>query len=185
MIERSWTSVLTEESYMARSSTARKKAVEPIVSGTSTFLGATCVVPQIIEGVAIGIIKDLQMLCELYKKEGEEELKEIVPRELTIDMSQSWPEDPVEKKNPRYGTYVGIGLGEHGMNLGFLMIPVVEFLKKHFEKIGKSPVELSGDRDSYMTMGGMVNPSETVFITPKGVFSISRTHTYFIARKVS
>lgn len=116
------------------------------------------------------ILDDLDGLCDLFKKSGERGFEQL--RETTISSWVDWNQGTGE-------TYVGLGLGNGFLGLGFLENDVVTALKVRFIKMGASVTKISksGSTTTYSTSGEL-------YATSKGTYAIIHTHSWFIKKRI-
>lgn len=132
---------------------------------------------ELIERLALALIKDLKVLAEIYKEVGEDRFRKSQPFGFRTNVG--W----VPKENaPFAGSYVSLGLGEGWLKLGFLAEPVINFLRERFIRSSVQPS--STKSSSCETVTGKMMVSWTYFSTPEGTFWLDYTYAWFIYYRV-
>ena len=129
--------------------------------------------------VASAVLEDLNRLCMFAKQHG---VQKVVEAATLVDMRvvrahRYRQDDPVFG-----GEYLGFGLGEGWLNLGFLQDPVIEEVKRCFEANKKAAENL--EPSTYDTRCGSVTSTSSLYLTNSGCFELARTYCWFVYRRI-
>ncbi len=128
----------------------------------------------VVGSIVVAILDDLDSLCKLAKKHGRESLQHL--------KGVTWSTRPLEHGSLA-GTYIGIGLGQNHLSLGFLENAVVDSLRAQITK--NSKIESSSQEShSYDTMTGPLTSHADVYLTKKGAYEFTHTYTWFVKKRI-
>ncbi len=125
-----------------------------------------------VEQICDTLLADLDLLCAAVRVN--DKAITSLPRVST---------HPRPNKEPFGGTYVGFGLGEGWLNLGFLEGAVAGALEARF---GKMSADYHADKPrAFKTMGAEGIAVGGVYVTKKnGTYEIELAHTFFVRKRV-
>lgn len=156
--------------------TATKAAVQKIPPLGQEFLRLVAKYSQgqdeLVTSICDAILRDIDTLCLLAKKHGVERVRET-------SRNIAWSG---RSGCPLGGDYLGFGLGDGWLRLGFLEEPVARELEKRLKKMS---LEYKADQpEVYDTMLGPLTASGGVYLTKQGYYDLSHTYTWFVEKRV-
>ncbi len=134
-----------------------------------------------IAGLCDAIVADLQTLCREVRARGEDAVTAHYNRPYSTHpyvSTSGWS----TRTAWYHGWYIGIGLNHREPSLGFLSDKVIMMLRDRFKK--EQVRVYKADPSSIESIGGTVHINSDIYNTPRGIFMLTHTHSWYVRRMI-